>query len=267
MSLPSFLSVLIASWQAVTSRHYPGENDPPSTAQLYHDHLWIPPRFHEWHSGRATRRSILLAWDAASHPFDQVRGYEVQVRHPIPSSLGKAEDLTDRLREASLWHRRQGTDGSQTATEIYQDVLERRPHTGNLSSWDGASSLSLTATYTVDERVEWSQWQPIFIGPGRVFNWEITEEVCEGCSYEFRIRAVGLRQGDSPWSIKTLLAHTIRPGAVDRAPFEIIGSGRNNAGWGSLSVNGEVIFRRSTERGLLLVVLDRHNLHLLHMRM
>ncbi|KAF4724904.1 hypothetical protein FOZ63_033727, partial [Perkinsus olseni] len=196
-----------------------------------------------------------------------VRGYEVQVRHPIPSSLGKAEDLTDRLREASLWHRRQGTDGPQTATEIYQDVLERRAHTGNLSSWDGASSLSSTATYTVDERVEWSRWQPIFIGPGRVFNWEITEEVCEGCSYEFRIRAVGLRQGDSPWSIKTLLAHTIRPGAVDRAPFEIIGTGRNNAGWGSLSVNGEVIFRRSTERGLLLVVLDRHNLHLLHMRM
>ncbi|KAF4719500.1 hypothetical protein FOZ62_025224, partial [Perkinsus olseni] len=197
----------------------------------------------------------------------KVRGYEVQVRHPIPSSLSKAEDLTNRLREASLWHRRQGTDGPQTATEIYQDVFERRAHTGNLSSWDGTSSLSSTATYTVDERIEWSRWQPIFIGPGRVFNWEITEEVCEGCSYEFRVRAVGLRQGDCPWSMKTLLAHTIRPGAVDRAPFEIIGTGRNNAGWGSLTVNGEVIFRRSTERGLLLVVLHRRNLHLLHMRM
>ncbi|KAF4666001.1 Bardet-Biedl syndrome 2 protein [Perkinsus chesapeaki] len=179
-----------------TAKLYPGSIVSESTD------LWIPPRFHEWHTARATRRSIYLAWDAASHPFDQVHGYELQVRNPVPSSMSSVDDLTTRLREAQLLHRR-----------------------------------------------------------------DVVDEVCEGCPYEFRIRAIGLREGDSPWSLKTLVAHTIRPGLVERVPFEIIGSGRNNAGPGSFVVNGEVIFRRTTERGLLLVTLARQNLKLVHMRM
>ncbi len=50
-------------------------------------------------------------------------------------------------------------------------------------------------------QVIWSPWQSIYLGPGRVFNWE-TRDVVEGHPYQFRVRAVGRRQPtDQGWDV------------------------------------------------------------------
>ena len=106
-------------------------------------------------------------------------------------------------------------------------------------------------------------WATIFRGKGRFFKWE-TREVSPGTAYNFQVRAVDSAGNSSPWSANRT-AYTLLPAQEERFPIELIGMGKNNPGYASISLGGTTVYNCSNETGLVLAVFARSNFKLVYL--
>lgn len=107
---------------------------------------------------------------------------------------------------------------------------------------------------------EWSLYFPVYAGPGRQWTFD-TSQVDLGSFFnqrifEFSVRAVTLHNHTSEWSPPVLM-HTLLDPSLERFSLDLVGTGRNNAGYSSISVAGKPVFNRTDLDGFALAVFDR----------
>ena len=142
--------------------------------------------------------------------------------------------------------------GRNVADEVVRYEVQGR--------WSVGSN-PLQAVGNAIHAIEMRRWQLIYSGKGRLFNWSDASAVVPGTLYQFRVRAVGRFQGPSPWS--DVLSHnTVLPAPIERIVFELIGTGRNDAAFAQLTVNGVTLYKREDKRGLVVAVFKRENFSL-----
>jgi hypothetical protein len=109
------------------------------------------------------------------------------------------------------------------------------------------------------EETVWTEWEKIYTGPARAYR--ITEGLIAGHPYELQVRAHATNGEFTDFS-EPQLVHTLRPAEIERFPFRIRGTGRNNPNYTEIEVDHRIIYRRWDQTGLVLAAFQRTDLQL-----
>ena len=188
---------------------------------------WITePVLDPFADSRATGDSILMTWTPGSHVEDALSHYELRVRWPL---VVEASDF--------MLHSQATPDG-----------------------------------YFPSERVQnrewakvWAEYALAYSGRGRQFNFSIPNQLSEVNGtirvFDFQVRAINILGDASQWS-PPVLGHTLLENTQERFLVELIGTGRNNAMFSQITVNGVSLFNKTDLRGLALAVFNRSDFSL-----
>ena len=181
------------------------------------------PSLQPFLESRATSSSILLAWSLGRHSLYGIDRYEVRVRWPL-------------------------------TMEIY-----------DFKFYPLATSAGMFPS--LDRAKSWSSYFPVYSGLGRQFSFESAQisgvQVNNQRIFEFSVRAVTDDDAfSSPWSAPVLMHTVFQDATLERFYVDLVGTGRNNAGYSSIFVKGESVFHRTDLKGFALAVFDRSDFSL-----
>ena len=189
---------------------------------------WLSiPSMHAPLGSRSTETTIMLSWTWAEHEFETIDLYEVQVRFP---------------------------------TEVAESENIYLPKAASISA---AYPESIVANR--EWAVSWSPWYTVYSGPGRQFLFDKTQQLggpgaADRRYFDFQVRAVTRESTlTSDWS-PIVQGYTILEGSQDRVLLELVGTGRNNAGYTKVVLGDRELLNRSDLIGLTLLVIDRQDL-------
>ena len=188
---------------------------------------WIKsPELQPFHESRATESTILLAWSQGVHSAESISHYVVSVRWPL-------------------------------TVEPYDYMLQSRP--------TGDDHYPTARVANREWAKSWSSDRIVFQGAGR--QWLFSTAIISapvGTNmrvFDFKVRAVTVAGTQSAWSAPVLF-HLPLSQSLERFNIELIGTGKNNAGYSEISVAGTRVFHQTDLRGLALAVFDRSDFSL-----
>ena len=191
---------------------------------------WVAsPYLHPFHPCRAGPDSVLLTWSSALHAVEPIAFYEIQVRWPL-------------------------------SVEPNDYRLISRATPDGFAPTDWVSNRTWAST--------WSDYVSVYSGGGR--QWRFNTRQITGLNdqkvFDFRVRAHNDEGAVTEWS-DPVLATLFLPARKERFSIELIGTGRNNAQFSQIVVDGTVLFNRSDLVGFALAVFDRSDVALTHFDM
>jgi hypothetical protein len=241
--------------------------------------IWDKPAMHSFEYSRATQTTILVSWEIGYHRLCNVMEYELQMRRPgLPPTNGfSSQEAEDAAHHASFAHLLDLKHSQEFASHWYDDL-----NTARLEHWQTPTNdQNVVPPINHEIGVGWwrgyinhddsystDAWVTIYKGNSRSVL--VGDEnptagfLAPGHPYEFRVRAVDTRDGGcgaSPWS-GTLLMHTLWPANLERIPFCIRGTGRNNPDYSIVEINNELVYHDRTATGLLLMIFRRVDIRL-----